>query len=93
MIDPVEYMTERERSADVEEADGAYDAAVKNLLASVPAELQGQVLELECAASAWGVALAESYFWGGVALGLNPSPNKKPVEPQNGKCAKMGKVS
>jgi len=72
MIDCVEYMTERERSADVEEADGAYSAAVKALLSKVPAELQGQVLELECAASGYAVALAESYFWGGVALGLNP---------------------
>jgi len=70
MIDPVAYMTQRERSADVEEADGAYSAAVRDLLASVPAELRGQVLELECAASGYAVALAEAYFWGGVALGL-----------------------
>lgn len=69
-LDAITYMTQRERSGEVEEADGAYSAAVKALLGQVPAELRGQVLELESAASAWGVALAESYFWGGVALGL-----------------------
>lgn len=77
MIDAVDYMTQRERSADVEEADAAYGAAVRDLLASVPPELQGQVMALESAASAWGVALAESYFFGGLALGLNPSPRGK----------------
>jgi hypothetical protein len=86
-------MAERAEDPTVTEADRAFSDAVITLRDAVPAELRGQVLDLESAASAWGVALAESYFWGGVALGLNPPPGKKPVEPQNGKCAKMGKVS
>ncbi len=75
MIDAVAYMTgHSERPAEVVESDAAYAAAVQALCAAVPAELRTLVLELESAATTWAVALAESYFFGGLQLGLLPHP-------------------
>lgn len=78
MIDPVAYMTQQGAEApEVAEADAAYAAAVKDLIAAVPAEVRDLVLDLESAASAYAVALAESYFFGGLTAGLLPDRLKE----------------
>lgn len=78
MIDPVAYMTQRNEPApEVAEAEAAYAAAVKDLHITVPAELRDKVLDLESAASAYAVALAEHYFFAGLAAGLVPDRLKE----------------
>lgn len=70
-MDATEYMTTR-RSEAVDAADRTYAAAIDRLREAVPAAVVGLVLELEDAATAWGVELAHAYFVAGVEVGLCP---------------------
>jgi hypothetical protein len=79
MLDPCAIMAERAEDPTVTEADQAFSDAVIALRDAVPAELRGQVLDVESLASAWGVALQDAAFFAGLELGLRGEKGVSPL--------------